>query len=101
MKYHYAIALFLVLIASSMQALADTFDIPRLQGITIDGKDNDWGDQGLHVTMINRWKRWSHEPALTGDACGCTVDDGPTRQRPSVLSHASPARCEHPESGTP
>jgi hypothetical protein len=47
---------------------AETFDIPRLDGITIDGDDGEWGDHGLHVSVMGRWQRWSPAATPSGEA---------------------------------
>jgi len=39
-------------LACSLLFAAPVFDIPRLDGITIDGKSDDWGNRGFQVNMM-------------------------------------------------
>lgn len=60
--------MFLLLCAMASIVNADTFDIPKIDGITIDGKADDWQSRGLHVGVMSRWDRTSPSSQLTGEA---------------------------------
>lgn len=58
----------LVVCGCVMPSIADTFDIPKVDSITIDGKDDDWTTRGFRVGLMNRWKLNHPTSELTGDA---------------------------------
>ena len=41
-------AVVVALVAARSTARAESFAIPRLTGITIDGRDDDWGQRAMH-----------------------------------------------------
>jgi hypothetical protein len=62
------IALVLLVSATASTARAANYDIPRLDGITIDGDVADWGDRGFRVGLFDRWVRLAMKPTLTDEA---------------------------------